>query len=259
MSKVISIVTVVKNNAASIESTIRSVLGQTYHHYEFIIVDGFSTDGTFEIVQKYSNKISKLVRSEPLGIYSAMNVGLSHASGDYVVFLNSGDEFKDSSTLEKAFGSQNFPKATFVYGDSIVKFGERSYYKKSKRVTEYLSGMPFIHQSVFIKMDWHRINPYNIEVGIAADLELVCRAINQGESFEALKFPISIFSSGGISDTSRIKSLLSFRKTLLIYKGSLVANFFFCKKILSYLIAGFFKAVMPKTLINYVRLKRTSW
>ena len=87
-----SIITVVYNNVRDIEHTLKSVVNQSYDHIEYIVIDGQSTDGTLEIIQKYRDKITVLLSEKDKGIYDAMNKGLALATGDYVLFLNSGDE-----------------------------------------------------------------------------------------------------------------------------------------------------------------------
>src|ERR1700761_6569563 len=99
------VITIVYNNAAHSERTILSVLNQTYPNIEYIIVDGLSTDGTLEIIKKYSNKIARLISGKDAGIYDAMNKGLSAATGDYVLFMNSGDELYSANTISDVFAT----------------------------------------------------------------------------------------------------------------------------------------------------------
>ena len=87
----LSIVTVVKNSSNTIEKTIKSVLSQNYKNFEYIIIDGGSNDGTLEIVQKYKDRISKIISENDYGIWDAMNKGINLAEGDIIGFLNSGD------------------------------------------------------------------------------------------------------------------------------------------------------------------------
>src|SRR6266498_2998001 len=88
----ISIITVVLNMKDGLERTVRSVAGQTYSDIEFVVIDGGSTDGTLDLIKKYEDKISYWSNEKDEGIYDAMNKGLRKAKGDYVWFLNAGDE-----------------------------------------------------------------------------------------------------------------------------------------------------------------------
>src|SRR5437879_6907645 len=94
----LSVITVVYNDVKGIERTMLSVLNQTYPNVEYIIIDGFSTDGTLDVIKKYQGRI-KLISEKDEGIYDAMNKGLAIATGDYVLFMNSGDEKYTLHTL----------------------------------------------------------------------------------------------------------------------------------------------------------------
>ena len=97
-----TIITVVYNCADSIEQTIQSVLSQTCPSMEYIIVDGGSTDGTLEIIERYKTSVTKFISKPDKGIYDAMNRGISMAEGQWVNFMNSGDTFTDPSVLAQS-------------------------------------------------------------------------------------------------------------------------------------------------------------
>src|ERR1700761_5977921 len=99
----LSVITIVYNNVRDIERTMLSVLDQSYQNIEYIIVDGASTDGTLDIIKKYGNRIARLISEKDEGIYDAMNKGLAAATGDYVLFMNSGDEFHSADTVSVVF------------------------------------------------------------------------------------------------------------------------------------------------------------
>jgi len=114
-TKKISIITVCLNEKAKIEKTIQSVLAQTFRDYEFLIIDGGSTDGTLDMIAKYEDRIDLLISEEDHGIYHAMNKGIISSHGEYLLFLNGGDYLFDKSTLENIF--KNRPSADIIYGD----------------------------------------------------------------------------------------------------------------------------------------------
>src|SRR5690606_40314490 len=103
----ISIITIVYNNVHEIGITIASVACQRYANIEYIVIDGQSTDGTMQVIQEHASHIDVLVSEKDKGIYDAMNKGLSRATGDYVLFLNSGDELFDEHTLDHVFGQND--------------------------------------------------------------------------------------------------------------------------------------------------------
>lgn len=96
-----SVITVCYNNRGGLEKTIKSVIGQTCKDYEFIVIDGGSNDGTKELLEQYDDQIDFWCSEPDKGIYNAMNKGVAHAHGDYVIFMNSGDIFHNKDVLFK--------------------------------------------------------------------------------------------------------------------------------------------------------------
>lgn len=114
----ISIITVVKNGVSTIERTILSVLNQDYPFFEYIVVDGVSSDGTLDILEKYSDRVT-FVSEFDLGIYDAMNKGISLANGEWIYFLGSDDIFYDNFVLSKIFLNSHFPDINVIYGNVL--------------------------------------------------------------------------------------------------------------------------------------------
>ena len=96
-----SVITVCRNAQHTIEDTLQSVITQSYHHVEYIVIDGNSTDGTLSIIRRYQERIAHVVSEPDRGLYDAMNKGLRLATGDYVCFLNAGDCFHEDDTLQQ--------------------------------------------------------------------------------------------------------------------------------------------------------------
>jgi glycosyltransferase involved in cell wall biosynthesis len=153
----ITVVTVVYNNVASIEQTILSVLNQTYPNLEYIIIDGGSTDGTLEVISKYSDRISTLLSEPDQGIYDAMNKGIKIASGEWINFMNSGDQFSNTDTLSKIFAREIPSGIQFIYGDFYMDGG----LPEGKRLfhADYEKGI-VLHQSVVYKKELHNYFGY---------------------------------------------------------------------------------------------------
>src|ERR1700761_611826 len=133
----LSVITIVYNNVRDIERTMLSVINQTYQNVEYIIVDGLSNDGTLDIIHKYSDKVAKLISEKDEGIYDAMNKGLAAATGDYVIFMNSGDEFYDINTVSNVFASE--PGADIYYGETemINENGENLGQRRHKAPSQF--------------------------------------------------------------------------------------------------------------------------
>lgn len=114
----ISVVTVCYNAADTIEKTMLSVLNQTYHDIEYIIIDGGSTDGTVEIIRKYADRIAYWVSEPDKGIYDAMNKGIKVATGEWINFMNAGDSFVNSNVLDRLM---NFHKDGLILYGNIIR------------------------------------------------------------------------------------------------------------------------------------------
>ena len=113
----ISIITVVRNNVATINDAINSVLSQTYKNIEYIVIDGASTDGTVGVVQSYTNKIDKFITEKDHGLYDAMNKGITLATGDIIGILNSDDMYFDINVIEDIANTFLEKKTDSVFGD----------------------------------------------------------------------------------------------------------------------------------------------
>ena len=116
-----SVITVCYNAEATIEDTIQSVISQTYHHVEYIIIDGASKDHTMDIVNRYRDRIAIVVSEPDKGIYDAMNKGISLATGNYLCFLNAGDSFHEDDTLQLAAHSiREALLPDVIYGETAL-------------------------------------------------------------------------------------------------------------------------------------------
>ena len=116
-----SVITVTYNAEKVLEDTIQSVIAQTYHHVEYIIVDGASKDGTLSIIDRYRPRIHTVVSEPDKGLYDAMNKGIALASGDYLCFLNAGDCFHEDDTLQQMVHTINGNELPDVlYGETAI-------------------------------------------------------------------------------------------------------------------------------------------
>ena len=134
-----SVITVCYNAAATIEDTLQSVITQTYHHIEYILIDGQSTDGTLDIIRRYQSRMAKVVSEPDKGLYDAMNKGLRLATGDYVCFLNAGDCFHEDDTLQQMVhrlheaGLQELPDV--IYGETQLVDSEGHFVRMRRMQT----------------------------------------------------------------------------------------------------------------------------
>lgn len=155
----VSVITVTFNASASIYSTMRSIVSQASSAYEWIVVDGASTDNTVTLIESGSEGIPLTIHSEKdNGLYDAMNKGLELASGTYAIFMNSGDSFADGNVLrdfEQAVAEMHHLPA-MVYGHTTVEFHDGTMFERRTRSLPYIKhGQPTIHQSVLFRRDVH--------------------------------------------------------------------------------------------------------
>lgn len=182
----ISIITIAWNSADTIEATIKSVVAQTHQDVEYIIIDGASTDGTMDIVEKYEHGISKVVSEPDKGIYDAMNKGIELATGDIVGILNSDDFYADNevlATVNEAFKSQNTEAlyADLQYvdrenTDKVIRYWEAGSYEKGA----FRKGWMPPHPTFFVKKScYDQYGTYSLKLRSAADYELMLRMLEK--------------------------------------------------------------------------------
>ncbi|HWD86678.1 MAG TPA: glycosyltransferase family 2 protein [Mucilaginibacter sp.] len=206
----LTVITIVFNDAKHIERTMLSVLGQKYANIEYIIIDGLSTDGTLEIIKKYSGRISKLVSEKDEGIYDAMNKGLALATGDYALFMNSGDEFYDSNTVANVFASAD--DADIYYGETEMinehgrSLGQRRH-KAPEKFTwrSFKYGMSISHQAIYIKRSI--IEPFNRKYELSADIDWILNAAKKAKTIVNVNKYVAKYLVGGMSKKRHRQSL----------------------------------------------------
>lgn len=202
-----SVITVVFNDEVKINKTIESIISQKNIDFEYIVIDGGSTDATMSIIQNYAEKINEIVSEPDDGIYQAMNKGIKLATGEYIIFMNSGDTFVDFDILnrvQRALVNSNFD---VVYGD-VLKYDARGFLnQKESELPGNKHRMYFCHQSVFVKTDLLHKLPFDEKYKMSADFKFFKQAYNQGFTFHKLRFSITIFDQTGVSNTHRVKGL----------------------------------------------------
>jgi glycosyltransferase involved in cell wall biosynthesis len=207
----LSVITIVYNNVRDIERTMLSVLNQTYPRLEYIIIDGNSTDGTLEIINKHQPGISKLVSEPDKGIYDAMNKGLALATGDYVLFMNSGDEIYSSETVEKVFASE--PGADIYYGETEMydqlwrSLGQRRHQAPERfSWKSFQWGMSISHQAIYIKKSI--TEPFDMKYQLSSDIDWIIKAAKKARKIVNTHMYVAKYMVGGMSKARHKQSLL---------------------------------------------------
>ncbi len=207
---ILSVITIVYNNVSDIERTILSVLNQTYAGIEYIVVDGLSNDGTLEVIKRYKSRIAKLISEKDEGIYDAMNKGLAAATGDYVIFMNSGDEFYDVDTVAAVFASGD--DADIYYGETEMidakgqSLGQRRH-KAPEQFTwrSFKFGMSVSHQAIYIKRSL--VEPYDRRYQLSSDIDWIIRAAKKAKKIMNVNRYVAKYLVGGMSKKKHRQSL----------------------------------------------------
>jgi glycosyltransferase involved in cell wall biosynthesis len=228
---VLSVITVVYNNVQDIERTMLSVLTQTYPRIEYIIIDGKSTDGTLKIINRYKDQVAKIISEKDEGIYDAMNKGLAAATGDYVIFMNSGDEFYARDTVKKVFASA--PDADIYYGETEMtdaegkSLGQRRH-KAPKDFTwkDFRYGMSISHQAIYVRRSI--AEPYDYRYKLSADIDWIIRAAQKAKKIVNVNQYVAKYLVGGMSKAKHRQSLAERFDIMKRYYGFVptVANHF---------------------------------
>lgn len=197
-----SIITINFNNADGLEKTTKSILSQTFTDFEFIIIDGGSTDKSAAVMKNYQSRITYSVSEKDNGIYEAQNKGIAVAKGEYCLFLNSGDLFFSDTVLQKVFDSDL--KHDVVYGNiMLAKDGLQIREKKypSELSSYFLLVDNLAHPAQFIKRElFQKFGKYNTKYKIAADYEFFIRVFCKcNVTTRHLPFIISVFDLSGLS------------------------------------------------------------
>lgn len=200
----LSIITVNRNNAAGLRKTMESVFNLTFKDYEYIIIDGASTDDSVDVIKeflknpKYANKITYWCSEPDKGIYNAMNKGLEHANGILVNMMNSGDCFIPDSLEKLPFWEKNNP-GSVLYG-AISKYDNGIFIGAEGPSSVNIDTTPLSHQAAFIPLDLHKkFGNYDEQYKIYADFELWNRFKKNGVKFFWINHIICNFEGGGLS------------------------------------------------------------
>lgn len=202
----ITIVTVVYNDVRTIEATIQSVINQTDLNFEFIVIDGGSSDGTFEIIARFSDLIDVVVTEPDQGLYDAMNKGLRLATGKWIYFLNSGDYLLDSGALKRISPLLDENADVVHFNCKVTNdIGQKVYTRRYPQSIDEIKKWPCIqHQSVFTKTSLLvHFNGFDLSYSILADYDFFVKLYANGKKFLFHeKEYISNFNSQGISSQS---------------------------------------------------------
>ena len=201
----ISIITINYNDYIGLEKTIESVINQSYKNIEYIVIDGGSTDESLKIIEKSKNQISYFVSEPDAGVYNAMNKGIKVATGEYLIFMNSGDYFYNTTTLTQIIPHLD-SVTDIVYGDAIF------FNNSSQKIVSFPKKLGFsffyvdslCHQATFIHKKLFLLEKYNENFKIISDWEFNVKNIClNNKSYKHVHQTICFYDTNGISSTEK--------------------------------------------------------
>lgn len=205
----VSVITVVYNASAVIDRTMRSVVAQTWPNLEHIIIDGASKDDTLNKVRTFQHHRLHVYSEPDKGIYDAMNKGIERSKGEYLIFMNAGDEFYANDVLEKMLlepGHDFYFGNTMVVNDTGRELGERRLHPpKNLNWKSLRFGMCVSHQSILVsKMV---CVPYDLKYRISGDIDWTIRVLKNSKRVCDSGIFVSKFLEGGVSSSRRKQGL----------------------------------------------------
>lgn len=199
----LSIITVCRNEAARIAATAESVVRQASSDFEWIVLDGGSTDGTQAILDPYRSRMAYWASRKDGGIYAAMNEAVRHARGEYLHFLNGGDSLASETVVRDAAAHA---RGDLVVGNILIRYPDenREQLRDHGAVgpdADYLYWRCFHHQSTWFRRDlFERYGGYDLTFRIAADWEFMCRTVlRHGATVQRLPVLMAVFHNDGQS------------------------------------------------------------
>lgn len=196
----VSIITIAYNNLDGLRQTYESIRRQTYRDYEWIVIDGGSSDGTKQFLEEHDAELAFWCSEPDKGVYNAQNKGTQHATGEYSIYMNSGDSFYADDVLEKLFQQES--DADIIYGNWMLVFEDG---KTRLRVAPEVIDLAFLyednicHQAMLIRTEAVKNRPYDEAFRIYADWEEWLALYMQGKRFERRDLTVCNFLVGGIS------------------------------------------------------------
>jgi glycosyltransferase involved in cell wall biosynthesis len=239
----ITIITVVFNGQQFIEETILSVKNQKYSNIEYILIDGGSTDGTLDIIRRYESAIKHWVSEEDQGIYDAMNKGIALASGQWINFMNCGDQFATNNVVSDLV-KECALDADFLMGDVFIQNGKDSKIVKVHAHAKY--AMPTCHQAIFYRAKIIKDFLFDTKFKVGGDFNQYVRITSAYSEIRISFFHgiIANITAGGFSAQNESILQMDYFNTIRIYNGIFSAYIFILDRRMKYWIRNLLKKIV---------------
>ncbi len=248
----ISIITINYNDKVGLEKTFYSVINQTSKIFEYIIIDGGSTDGCKEFLEQNTDKITYWISEKDSGIYNAMNKGIRAAKGDYLLFLNSGDDLYSTKVLQEVEREIDGTKDLY-YGNAIFKYSHGDVFVSypNKLTFDFFTNNSLCHQASFIKRTlFENIFYYNEDFKVISDWEFMIYSLCiKSISYKHIAVTVSFYDLGGISSNPEYKSVIK-------EETDIVMNKYFSMFIDDYHEMNDLRELKSKRVLNILHIKK---
>ena len=228
----LSVITVTYNAEKTLQRTLKSVAGQTYPFIEHVIVDGASTDGTVQLIQEHEGEGVRWISEPDKGLYDAMNKAMGMATGDWLCFLNAGDTFHETKTVEKLMRSFTPAEAPdILYGETAIvddegKFLGMRRLKTPDRLTwkSFKQGMVVCHQAFIVKREL--AEPYDLTYRFSSDFDWAIRLMKRANTIHNSRLLLIDYLNEGLSTTNHQASLKERYRIMAKHYGHLSTFFY---------------------------------
>lgn len=234
---IVSIITIVRNGMTTLEQTIQSVLNQTYDNIEYVIIDGYSTDGTLDIIRKYDNRLAYWISEPDEGISDAFNKGIALSTGEIIGIVNA-DDWYELDAIARVVEQFNKKHTDIVYG--IVQCWNANQKVKLVHANDALlaHGMTVNHATVFVKRSTYEIiGLFRYEFHYAMDYEWLLRAKNRDFRFSYIEQCMANMRLGGVSDRYLKRVLWEWKEAKNIYSPGISHSIFFLFQLMKGLVS----------------------
>ncbi|MCC5943982.1 MAG: glycosyltransferase [Bernardetiaceae bacterium] len=246
----LTVITVCFNAAKALKKTIKSVASQDFESFEYLIIDGKSTDDTLVVISDNQSVINHWVSEPDAGIYDAMNKGMRLAKGDYILYLNAGDTFYSEQSLSQLF-AQATDTAVLIYGDYQVINESYNEIVRAEPLDTPWTGMKFCHQSMALRREWALRFPFSGDY-ITSDFEQVYEIYQAGAEFCYVPIVVANFMHDGISTKNKLRVRFESLHIVRKHDKSAKSEIAFLKKILNTYAVEAVRTLLPKKTFEQI-------
>ena len=262
--KVISVITVVYNDVENIERSLLDTIAQSYKDLELIVIDGGSTDGTVDVLKKYSSKIIWLSEKDK-GIYDAMNKGAKIASGEWILYHNCGDFFSSNESISEMFKTGVNEDVCVLYGNCrfVNNYGYIDRIPPLSNPGYDLHMMPVFHPAAFIRTSYQKSHSYDLSYKSSADYDFFIKCLKEGGKFEYRPTLVTNYSYGDGMSVANWLTVYKENRRVHISNGIHSETVFsFYLRIINTFLHNKAKKLLPKKFVEnrmMQNLKKEGW